>query len=208
MVYNKRVKRAYGHEPILLSTSPVKAAESSGRPQRFPAAKRLKRRLLVVCMGVVFIFVASAGLWILMRRDNGAVATPFHELSQSVRRTATFPVHYPKTLPEGWRLGSDSISVAAQLVTFTIDDGKGGRLVATQQALPPQEQLDRFYQEQVVAPGASVTPVGKAVIGSFEGRPLGAITAEKTWIVIRALSDIDENTFREILYSFRSVSAN
>lgn len=188
----------------------MKAAESSEVSRsRHPFKTRgSKRTAFVAGFILLFSLIAGAALWALLRPTGRAPVASAGEFSVAVQRTATFALYYPRVLPEGWQVNASSMSASAELVTFSVTDRTGTRLVVTQQMTPPIEQLDAFYKEQILEPATVTTAIGRAVIGSFEGGSIGAVTAGNTWIVVRALGGVQEEAFRQLVQGFRVSSRN
>lgn len=151
------------------------------------------------------IAVAAGGSAALLLRKPAASSGGF--LGQ-VASTVNFPLYTPAWLPEGWFLDRQSLSVTSEVVTFTVNDTKGQRLVFTEQPRPPQDNLDTFYNQQLSGATTSNSAAGAIVIGQFEGSSLAGVSAEQTWVLIRAVSMVDQEDFGRLVGSLQKARQN
>ena len=119
----------------------------------------------------------------------------------SFSRTVSFPLFSPEWLPTGLSIDRQSFDATAEVLTFTISDNKGKRLVFTEQPKPPQANLDTFYQQQLSGSTSFDTTAGKVTIGQFEGSTLAGIATDQTWILMRAVASINQSEFEHIVRS-------
>lgn len=191
--YNFSVKRAYGHEPILLDASPVKTEARPARSQ-LKQNKRQKKTLALALF--LLIGVGIIVTMMFLRSPN----TSNSDLSR-LASTVTFPLYEPEWLPEGWFVEPHSIEATSQVVTFTINDKAGKRLIFTEQPKPPQDNLDTFYAQQLSGNKALKTQAGEVIAGQFEGSLLAGLTAGRTWVLVRAVSAVDQQHFDRLIES-------
>jgi hypothetical protein len=194
--YTSSVKRAYGHEPILLAASPV----TQHTQPTTPAAKRSwRKRALIVTAAIVI--AACAAVFILRKPADSSSRYSLGQMSQNV----AFPLYAPTWLPEGWFVHRQSLSVASEVVTFTVNDSKGQRLVFTEQPKPPQENLDTFYNQQLSGSTTTDSAAGRVTMGQFEGSSIAGISGERTWILIRTVSSVDQQDFDRLVHGLRKM---
>lgn len=127
-------------------------------------------------------------------------------LPDTVAVSATFPLYQPQELPAGYYIDAQSVSATSQVVTFTLSSASGKAVVVTEQPRPSTEQMTTFYDGQMTAKKTFKTAAGEATAGQFEGSMLAGLSTDKTWILIRAVSAIDQNTMERIAHSFRPLS--
>lgn len=193
--YNSSVKRAYGHEPILLTSSPITPLSKPVQP----ASKRRRKPTLIIL--AVVLLAGVGAITALLFRGPPASDRYLVQLASRV----SFPLYGPQWLPDGWYIDQQSIDATAEVVTFTINDTQGKQLVFTEQPKPPQSNLDTFYNQQVSNSTAIDTAAGKVVIGQFEGSPLAGVSAGQTWILIRAVAAVDQQQFERFVSSLGEI---
>lgn len=154
----------------------------------------------MIAIGLV-ILVGCATAFIMVRSHPPAPVFP-----ASLVRASPFPLYEPGWLPAGHFVDKQSLDATSQVVTFTINDEKGQRLVITEQPRPGQTSLDSFYSEQLSGSTTYVTAAGQVTIGQFEGTTLAGVVTERTWILIRAVSTIGPSDIEQIVRQFRQVT--
>ncbi|HEX8762779.1 MAG TPA: DUF4367 domain-containing protein [Candidatus Saccharimonadales bacterium] len=179
------MKRAYGSEPVLLDSSPI-----TPNPQPLKTGGNRRWRLMLVVVICVCIF-GSAIYFVLNRGAAGTVPTP-------ILQQASFPLYVPAWLPQGMTVRSDSFDATSQVVTFSVDDNRGTRLVFTEQLRPGSQEMSTFYDQQLTEKRTYKTGGGETTVGRFEGTGFAAVVTDKTWILIRAVADIDQKQLEKI----------
>lgn len=149
----------------------------------------------------MIIAVGGAIAVILARSHSSASVLPAALVSSS-----PFPLYEPSWLPTGHFVDRQSLNATQQVVTFTVNDQKGKRLVITEQPRPGQTNLDSFYSEQLSGSTTFATAVGQATIGQFEGTTLAGIVTERTWILVRAVSVIGPSDIEQVVRQFKQVA--
>jgi len=173
------VKRAYASEPVLLSASPVTPTLSAAKP-----AKQEHRKAITGAVALVFM-VCLIAAWLVFYNSSKDL------IPAQTRSAVSFPLYQPHTLPKGFHLDQDSFKASADVVTFTISYAQGKQLAITEQIRPAQFDFDGFYG-QFSNRKAMTTGIGKAVLGSFNDSDLASIITDRTWILLRATSGIDQ----------------
>src|SRR5688572_21967975 len=169
-LYNKRVKRAYGSEPVLLNASPVTTALTP--VQRLVRGKRAW--FFMAALGLLLI--AASVAWALLQ-PTGTTIVPV-----AMARRVSFPVYQPTWLPEGFSVKQESFDATQQVLTFAIKDTAVTRLVFTEQPKPALEQINGFYTQQLSEVRTLPIEKGEVTLGQFEGMPIAAVATDKTWI--------------------------
>ncbi len=186
-LYNKRVKRAYGSEPVLLNTSPV---TSNPRPIKTGSPKKRRKILLIVSLTLMIIGVAGYAL--LHERSSNVVPV-------SILQRSTFPLYTPAWLPPGMLTETDSFDATSQVVTFSVRDARGTRLVFTEQPRPALQEVSTFYDQQLTEKKTFKADNGEVTTGRFEGTGFAAVATDRTWVLVRAVADIDQGHMERIV---------
>lgn len=121
------------------------------------------------------------------------------------RSTVFFPLYEPSWLPEGYFVDPQSFDATSQVITFTINDPTGKKVIVTEQPKPPQAHIDSFYREQLAETKTLRTPFGQATVGAFEGSPLAGLLTDQTWVLFRTVSAVDSGQFERIIQNIQHV---
>ncbi len=152
---------------------------------------------------MVIVVVAASATVLLLRNP---VASSSNHFLRQLTHSMSFPLYTPSWLPNDWFMDRRSLSVTSEVVTFTVNDSKGQRLVFTEQPRPPQNNLDTFYDQQLSGSTAFKSASGQVTTGQFEGTLLAGISTEQTWVLVRAISAIKQSDFDRIIEGIRPAS--
>lgn len=191
------MKRAYASEPVLLDSSPVTAALT---PRQRLMRSNYMRTVLIAVSCLIFVI---SGVLLAIKQASQDVPIPV-----TVAKQVSFPLYQPTWLPEGYSISADSLDATEQVVTFAAKDADATRLVFTEQPKPPADQITSFYNQQLSDIRRMPVRVGEATIGRFEGTPIAGIATEKTWILVRATANIDQDQLQKITEHLSLVQVN
>ncbi len=181
------MKRAYGSEPVLLNASPV-----TPTPQLLKTDSTKKQRKIVWFILAVVLFISGVvGYAMLTEKTSGHVPA-------AILRKASFPVYTPMWLPTGMLVEPDSFDATSQVVTFSIRDGHGTRLVFTEQPRPTSQEVSTFYDQQLADKTTFKADDREITIGRFEGTDFAAVLLDKTWILVRAVADMNQSDLEKV----------
>lgn len=126
--------------------------------------------LLAIAIAVVILFAA----WL-------RIPDP---LPAAIRSSTPISLFYPTSLPEGYVLNRDSFSINNGVVSYTVQDSKGNKLLFTQQAPPASFNFEDFATKQISAGRRGNSPHGELVIGTFQGNAVASLRSSNTWLLI------------------------
>jgi hypothetical protein len=151
----------------------VAALEAELAESRRP--RKHGRRITVSAVAVLVITVAGAAGYWLLHRNSQAANSP---LPQSVVQSANFPLYFPDTLPDGFRLDEQSVSFDNGAVFYSLTDGKGA-IQISEQAMP--DSLSNFKNFNDLT--ETHVKIGKAFFGT-DKQQSAVIFAPKTLVSI------------------------
>jgi hypothetical protein len=106
----------------------------------------------------------------------------------------SFPVYFPKPLPNNLNFSANSASVQANVLTFSLKDNHDKKVLVTQQARPNDFDFSRLSGNDEFT-----TPEGKAYIVDNDLRTTGSLVTDKTWVILNAPGKIDTDTLRQLI---------
>lgn len=159
------------------------------------AQKRNSNKLLllvIIVLVAAILLLLAAILWLsLTKGDKSNTTETFVE--QVAAQDVDFPLYYPKQLPKGFSI--DTNSVAAQetkVMSFSISSPDGGKLLVTEQPRPP-------IMEEVQKSVDFKTPHGDAYIANLNGRIAGFIRTQKTLIILSVVGKVSTDHLRQVM---------
>jgi hypothetical protein len=167
---------------LLTKTQPVRPTDTilvlDTRKSQRPSI--WKRWRLTIVLPVVFALLAIAVIaWLITHnssQDKNLV--PSRIVSQ-----VTYPVYYVASLPGGIRLDRNSFEITDKVILYNLIDGKD-TLYVSQQGNPVNYDFEDFNTKQMESTQAVITPVGRAILGIFNGKFISSIVTDKTWIIV------------------------
>ena len=162
--------------------------------------QRSRKGILVAFIGFVVVLVLGAGvvLFLTMYKHSHRSATAVPpEITVSTSQVA-FPLYYPEPLPAGWAYVPSSIQSVGGVIMYAVSDGKSGKLVISQQPIPPQT-------EDVKKDVEFKTDLGDAYISNLNGKTAGFIRADKSLIIISGASDSQSDLLRNVMSNLKQV---
>lgn len=153
-----------------------------------------KKVIFILCIVVVL-----SGLFGVIKYQ----LSPKDTLLPSNFYGTSFPLYGPNWLPKGWFVHQNSFDATSAVATFTVNDGTGQRLVLTQQPKPPLSQIDEFYNQQLFGATSVQTTAGSVMIGQFDNSLLAGLVTDQTWILIRAVTQIDRSELQRIVSNLK-----
>ena len=190
----EQMKRAYGSEPILFTSSPI----TSALKPTLRAFTKLRWHVLAVAVAALLVSGGVMG-WLLVQRSSANATIP-----TEIQKSVDFSLYEPGWLPEGSALDRKSFAAEHQTVTFTVDGRKGEKLIFSEQPQPPLIDFDAFYDKQFGHKTSFDTAIGQAVVGISKDTLFGSITTGQTWIFVKAHHDMDRVAFERIMQNMHA----
>lgn len=155
---------------------------------------------------LLIVLALTAGIFLVVKIKNTAptnagIVSP---LPTAVLKNTSFPLYYPQNLPLNHTYDEKQFVSNSEVVVYVIKYSGGRELVFTQQPLPKKATVEGLT-EQLESPSLVNMADGEAVIGKYGKDTLSVITTEKTMILIRAKSTVDNEDLKAIIKSLRKV---
>lgn len=173
----------------------IKQQDGHGSPRR---VRSHKRKIWPVFLALTLVvLIAGGGYWLHSSRSNDNKGLDKAARLQFIdqQKFADFPVYYPATPPEGYKIDPSSIMAQGQTFSFTAMAPNGTKLVVIEQARPP-------VMEQVTKIKDVTTGIGKAYVADLNGQKAGFIIGKKTLITISA-ANADGNQITALIQSLK-----
>lgn len=158
--------------------------------------KRARLRKWLIIFFSLFLLLMLVGLIRALTTDEITSASPF---SDELKNQYSYPLYYPTTLPEGYKIESRSIYASndTNKLLMNISNTEGDDAVITQQSQLPGLTYNKLSREYTESRELS-TPFGKLKVGvTAEDKEVTDVLTGETWIVISAdsslLTDIEFN---------------
>jgi hypothetical protein len=162
--------------------------------------KHKARRLFFVYTACIVVSAVAAGI-LASGQQSPKLPDPF---SAQQRANVPFRLYYPARLPAPYNVDEASLGrIQEKVVNMRITDnlGKGNAFTISQQALPPNFDLEAFYQS-FGNRSTITTQLGKATAGTIDNgnsRLVSLVTNEKTWILVQAPVSVELEVIRDTL---------
>lgn len=158
-----------------------------------------KRRKIIIIVSIVSVLLVGGalGYWLLFGRS----ASP---LPKEIVTQATFPVYYPKELPEGYTLKPNSASGDDTTVFYTLVDASGQQAVTvTMQATPPGFDAAKMMGSTPIP--TTITPAGTLYDLSIGGSSKYMLTTGETLAFITSSQTIDAKIINAIVNNLAEI---
>lgn len=151
-------------------------AKKAVRKHRGRRKGRLKKLLFIIFILLVIGSLGSVGYIYYQNRDV---------VPKSVLAQANIPILYPAQLPAGFQINKSSFNVTnGNLIAYYADNSAGDRILFTVQAKPSNFDYDTFYSQSLQNADKFTTDLGEGAVGTAQGRVLGSLTTDKTWLIV------------------------
>jgi hypothetical protein len=180
---------------IRLGGSKVKGRISKLGKKRYFVSKRRLRILLLGLLLIGLIAGVSSKFFI-----TGTVP-------QKIKASVPFSVYYPKDLPTGYALDSESFRLAEPgVVLFALSHGRGKDIVFSEVKQPSGSDMDKFISSYIPLNTVQQVPLGEARIGAYGSAPnirtaVSLPVHDGPWIIMTAPSDVSHNELIRIVQS-------
>ncbi len=166
--------------------------------EKLRRAARHYQRFLKILGVLVLIAVLTLGTIFILRSHSKAP----DPIPVSVQKSVNFPVYYPDTtkLPVGFSLDKKTISAKGDVLIMSINYGSG-QIIISEQILPPSNALQQFYSQRIPLRNNLTTSVGQAAISALNNETFVSLPTAKTWIIITAPTNINQNQLKQVLQS-------
>ncbi len=163
-----------------------------------PVKSRRRRRPLIAALLVLLIAAAGGGgYWYRSNR----LASP---VPDDVRASVNFPILYPSQLPSGYRLDDSSFSTSGGVVLYSAVNPAGTKIAFTDQQRPSNFNFNNFYKQGLSNSTTFDTPLGQAALGTANGRPLGSLVSDNSWVLVSSASkSVQSDDLRLVLNSLK-----
>jgi hypothetical protein len=159
-------------------------------------SKRMQFILSTLLLVILFLIIIA-----FSNRDSSSP----DPISLSIRQSVNFNLYYPDSgkLPSGYTFDIQSVSASHNAVIFTIKYGHSSQIVFSEQPLPSSTELQTFYAQRIPLRNEIKTPLGEAAISSLNNRAFVSLPIHKTWIILTALNNINQNQLKQVLLSLK-----
>lgn len=165
---------------------------------------RHKLRLWVKLM---FMFVGIALFGLAFYLASGPVArlltpSPF---SSEIKESVEFPLYYPTSLPEGFKIETDSIKEAENgVVIYAISNGSGKRVTVSAQKAPENIDINALYSSFDDTYELD-TSTGKIKVAKTDDNVhIANLIRDDTWLLLNTPNgNVSTEEFNQILSSIR-----
>lgn len=146
--------------------------------------------LIYLLATLVVLLLGAVGLLVYKIQ-----ATPSFTISQRIVQDTPYPIFVPHTLPNGYKIVSNSFALSEEALIFRAEDSTGSTIVFTEQKRPADFNFEQFYESEMEnATTLSDTPypsvTGKSSNG---GRLLLSIVTDNTWILASTAAPLNDN---------------
>lgn len=156
---------------------------------------RFVRLFLTVGIGLAVVIAVTA----FMLRPQWP-----HQSLVDARRSTSFALFYPSSLPSGFSYVEESLTTADEGVVIYKLQYEGGKHVAiSAQKKPTGVDFDDFYNRVLANKADVVSTYGKAVVGQVNGAPLGSLVTDDVWVLVNCPSGIDGTTLSQLMTSLK-----
>jgi hypothetical protein len=140
--------------------------------------QRFTRRVWILATVACVLLVACAGGLLFYKFD-----VSHNPIPKDIRQHTSFPLYYPAKLPNGWRVDEHSFQATGDVVTYIIK-GSSGNLNVSIQRRPETFDFTTFYDRSLSSTFQFATPIGQAAIGKANGRFIGSLVGDTSWVII------------------------
>lgn len=147
------------------------------------------KRWLTWIIGGTALFLVSLlfGFWVFAKQE------PANKELTALKDSASFPVYYPKPLPQGFNLAGTPPSSANNLAIYQIVY-KDTTISVTQQQRPKiMEEVNKVKQWPA--------PTGEAYIADLDGHMTGFIKTDKTLIIFSSTEKLEAELLAQLMNS-------
>lgn len=199
---NQALKEPSAPAPAMTAELPhIPDIVDSHRPE--VKIKRSKKTIFLLFLGLV-IFAGLAGSAYWYWANKLAIPVP-----SSVRAAVDFPLLYPTELPTGFSLKKNSFSVSKDVVVFEAVNTSSVSIAFSDQKKPIGFDFATFYKQGLTSSTTFNTNIGEAAIGNANGRLLGSVTTDQSWLLVTSdSSKVTSANIRLILQNLKIAPAN
>lgn len=168
-------------------------------PLRWNALSRQRQiAALTCCLVVIGAIVIGIVIWFSKSRT----IWPDKTLAIAAQ-SASYPVYYPATLPNGFSYKAGSATYSANVFIYILSFNGTNKLFISAVPKPANVQFNDFYNRILSNKVDVLSTQGKAVIGNADGQTIGSLVTNKSWVTLNTKSSIDSTTLKNILSSLK-----
>jgi|GEM_PF-1791285 len=173
------------------------ASQPPAKPKRPLDPRRWRRQTQALAAGLALLVVIGglgAAFW--------ASSTP---IPQAARQGITFPLYYPKTLPQGYTVDAQSFTQKDKTVIFSIKGPGGKNIAVSQQHLPVGLDLSVHKNPAgIKLPDERnfTTGIGQAQMSLWGDKMVASLVTNETWLILN-VTGIPPKDAEAVASSFR-----
>jgi len=167
--------------------------------------KKLKIVFISCLIIIILVVTGEFGRVIFIKNDS--------PVPKMVIKAVNYPIYYPdqKKLPSGYMLNINSFkNPVANGAYYTVTYNTGKQIIFSLQEKPSDRDLEAFINNYIVLHNDYQTSSGLAKIGAYNNHGvletlISLPTNDKTWLIITAPPDINQNQLKQVLSSLRKI---
>lgn len=185
------------HHPRPAEPASNQAAPSHNQAATHTPPKKRRRLRVVLILFVLLLAAGAAGYWY----KSNMLSSP---IPANIRASVNFPLIYPTKLPSGYHLDNTSFSSSGGVVLYSAQNGPGNKIAFTVQQRPSGFDFNNFYKQGLTDPSTFDTSLGQAALGTANGRPLGSLLTDTSWLLVSSASkSVQSDDLRLILNNLK-----
>ena len=179
------------HRTAAADTRPAPAHQAA---TPHPRRKKSRRRVwIIIILFALIACAAGAGYWYKSARLSSPIPA-------NVRASVNFPLLYPAQLPAGYHLDNTSFTTSGGVVLYSAVNYSGAKIAFTDQQRPPGFDFNKFYTQGLSNSSSFDTSLGQAAIGTANGKLLGSLVTDQTWLLVSSVSkSVNSSDLRLVL---------
>jgi hypothetical protein len=167
-----------------------------------PSAKSKKRhfknflQLKYVALLCVLLVAALILFLLVINRSSGPIP-------QNIKKSVSFPVYYPSSLPRGYALEKSSVQYENQILFFSLNHGS--RKISVSEQVAPKNPPDfDLIQKGNTSFKKLDTTGGEAIYGVSQSIPAAILLTNTTLINIRGSKDVPLDVIGKLIQNMSS----
>lgn len=162
-----------------------------------PRPKKRRRMRIILILLILLAAAGAGGYWYMSNKLSSPIPA-------NIRASVSFPLLYPSKLPAGYHLDNNSFSSSGGVVLYSAQNGSGTKIAFTVQQRPSGFDFNNFYKQGLTNPSTFDTSLGQAALGTTNGRPLGSLLTDKSWLLVSSASkSVQSDDLRLILNNLK-----
>lgn len=194
--HHQPVSRPQQH-PAAHLTRPAEPASHQPAPTQHhavsPRPKKRRRMRIILILLILLAAAGTGGYWYMSNKLSSPIPA-------NVRASVNFPLLYPAQLPAGYHLDNTSFTTSGGVVLYSAVNYSGAKIAFTDQQRPPGFDFNKFYTQGLSNSSSFDTSLGQAAIGTANGKLLGSLVTDQTWLLVSSVSkSVNSSDLRLVL---------